>query len=169
MKWRLHNIKPNASYQLTIGSYQLATNYQLTIAEATKLPACCHMSGFAWPHTPVSTLVITPSYYSRPLDYVILLVCSPTVCLPEHILYPGAVEPGYQSDQWVSTKIPSWVEKCHSKQCTLHGQGSEFVNLTSLYCTSFIHYLQHSEKAPASETEDLKWKLNWKRTNQFRQ
>ena len=63
VQWRL---QPNANYQL-------ATNYQLTIAsyqlptEATKLPACHHVIFCLTTHPCLNTGVITPSYFPRPV------------------------------------------------------------------------------------------------------
>ena len=66
------SIESSASYKLTRASYQLATNYQLTIAYQHVI-----ISYFAWPPTPVSTLAsshshMSPDQWVAPLDYVIL-------------------------------------------------------------------------------------------------
>ena len=54
--------------QYWLASYQLATNYQLTIAtEATKLPACHYVIFCLTTHHCLNTGVITPSYFPRPV------------------------------------------------------------------------------------------------------
>ena len=55
------------------------------------------------------------------------------VYLPEHILYPGAVEPEYQSDQWVSTKIPSWVVPFQAVHSARSGIRVRQLDITVLY------------------------------------